>query len=73
MDTLTIVARIVKDVTGLDEVDYDAPFFEMELDSIQMMEVIGKVQIEVEIKISATALFEYTTIRTFSEYLSNAS
>ena len=52
-----------------DEINIDMPYSEYGIDSILSIEVIAKLNRKLNINLKTTDLFNYTTIRSLSEYI----
>ncbi len=57
-------------LSGMHEVDPDAEFFDIGLDSITALEVVGRIEAELKVSLSPAAFFEFSSLRAMSVHLS---
>ncbi|MFM2061280.1 MAG: polyketide synthase PksN [Cyanobacteriota bacterium] len=56
---------------SLDEIDSDAGYYELGLDSAMLLEVVTALEKKIGVKLTPTLLFEYTNIEELADYLIN--
>ncbi|MBA2657656.1 MAG: acyl carrier protein [Tatlockia sp.] len=54
---------------AIEQIQTDVNFLRLGISSIQILKIINRIKHKINLDISPAAMFEYKTIREFSEYL----
>ncbi|MCP4219019.1 MAG: hypothetical protein GY765_30575, partial [bacterium] len=65
----TCIAKIWREVLGIEKIDIDDNYFEMGGNSLNIMRVNTKLQEALNKKISVATMFRFTTLRSLAQYL----
>ena|SRR5699024_4413634 len=63
------IASIIKDILEVDLVEYDIPFIELGLESLDIPFFIKRLSKKFHVDIPVTSVFENTTIYSYAEYI----
>ena len=69
------IQQLIKEVANIlgikdtDEIDIDAGFSELGLDSLSSVELKNKIKSSYDLKLETTAIFDYPTIKELAEYI----
>jgi amino acid adenylation domain-containing protein len=65
-----MIAQTWKDVLKHERIGINDNFFDLGGNSLNIIQIIGKLREQLDMDLSLVAMFEFPTIRTFSQYLS---
>lgn len=70
---LEILLEKISSYTGIEasNLDLDRPFMELGFDSVTVVQFIGEIERELNLKLDMTALIDYPTINKLNDYLNN--
>lgn len=69
METLKKVEEIIGSNATINNFDLDTNFFDLGLNSLQLVKVTSKINSEFNIEIRISVIFRYSTIRSLSDYI----
>lgn len=65
------ISNIIKEILDVNAIEYDQPFIELGMESLDIPFFIKKVTNKYNLEIPVTSVFENATVNTYSEYLYN--
>jgi FkbH-like protein len=69
-ESIELIIRKIKELIDINTIDINDNFFDMGLNSIQIVQLVSMLQENITVNLESVDLFKYTTVKALSEFIS---